>query len=177
MKITQKHPHCTIPQYELNSVLNLAFPIMKEDILNCRYFDLCALPDDAPHYELMKQNLKFLNRLGLAVIKMYRHPEVYETFNYFVSLYIERNFNERKSYYWYELKSILFMAIYFKEVTKFSEFKSRMLNNTFHFCLAKYKRTDAVDKKSVSKATAYYNKIRLEQASLQLQLNLDLDFM
>ena len=87
---------------------------------------------------------------------MRKYKEVYLSFDYFVSLYLDRNFSERKSFYWYELKSVLFMANYFKEVKTYKEFEQKIKQKSFHDTLSKYKRKDAIDTSSIKRTESYY---------------------
>ena len=111
MKTQHEHKHCKIQLHEIRSILELAFPVMQDSILHERFATFSAMQGDEPEYELMKQNLKFLNRLSFAVLAMNKHKEVYLSFDYFLGLYLDRNFNERKSFCWYELKSVLFFVV------------------------------------------------------------------
>lgn len=153
---TIQDKHCKIPLHEIRSIVELAFPVMQESILHHRLATLSAMQGNEPCYELMKQNLKFLNRLSSAVLAMYKHKEVYLAFDYFVSLYLDRNFSERKAFYWYELKSVLFMATYFKDVTTYKEFEQKIKQKSFHDTLSKYKRKDAIDTSSIKRTESYY---------------------
>jgi hypothetical protein len=168
MKTRQEHHHCTILLHEIRSVLELAFPVMQESILHHRLATLSAMIGNEPHYELMKQNLKFLNRLSFAVLKMYKHKDVYLSFDYFMGLYLDRNFSERKSFYWYELKSVLFMASCFKEVKTYKEFEQKIKQKSFHDTLNKYKRKDAIDKSSIQRTESYY---QIHVANKQLEIS------
>ncbi len=152
----QEHKHCNIHLHEIRSIVELAFPVMQEAILNHRFATLSAMKGNETEYELMKQNLKFLNRLSLAVLTMRKYKEVYLSFDYFVSLYLDRNFSERKLFYWYELKSVLFMANYFKEVKTYKEFEQKIKQKSFHDTLSKYKRKDAIDTSSIKRTESYY---------------------
>jgi hypothetical protein len=152
----QEHKHCNIHLHEIRSIVELAFPVMQEAILHHRFATLSAMKGNETEYELMKQNLKFLNRLSLAVLTMRKYKEVYLSFDYFVSLYLDRNFSERKSFYWYELKSVLFMANYFKEVKTYKEFEQKIKQKSFHDTLSKYKRKDAIDTSSIKRTESYY---------------------
>lgn len=152
----QEHKHCNIYLHEIRSIVELAFPVMQEAILHHRFATLSAMKGNETEYELMKQNLKFLNRLSLAVLTMRKYKEVYLSFDYFVSLYLDRNFSERKSFYWYELKSVLFMANYFKEVKTYKEFEQKIKQKSFHDTLSKYKRKDAIDTSSIKRTESYY---------------------
>jgi hypothetical protein len=167
MKTKLEHKHCKIHLHEIRSVLELAFPVMQESILHHRLATLSAMQVTEPRYELMKQNLKFLNRLSFAVLEMYKHKDVYLSFDYFIGLYLDRNFSERKAFYWYELKSVLFMANYFKDVTNFKEFEKRIKQKSFHDTLSKYKRMDAIDTSSVKRTESYY---QIHVASKQLEI-------
>lgn len=173
MKTQHEHKHCKIQLHEIRSILELAFPVMQDSILHERFATFSALQGDEPEYELMKQNLKFLNRLSFAVLAMNKHKEVYLSFDYFLGLYLDRNFNERKSFCWYELKSVLFFVVCFKDVKNYSEFRRRILKESFHLCLAKYKRNDAVDESRVAKATKYYNAMT-QQMSLRFGIEIEL---
>lgn len=152
----QEHKHCNIHLHEIRSIVELAFPVMQESILHHRFATLSAMKGNETEYELMKQNLKFLNRLSLAVLTMRKYKEVYLSFDYFVSLYLDRNFSERKLFYWYELKSVLFMANYFKEVKTYKEFEQKIKQKSFHDTLSKYKRKDAIDTSSIKRTESYY---------------------
>ncbi len=163
----QEHHHNKIQLHEIRSIVELAFPVMQEAILHHRFSTLSAMQGNEPEYELMKQNLKFLNRLSLAVLSMRKYNDIYLSFDYFVSLYLDRNFSERKAFYWYELKSILFMATYFKEVKTYKEFEKRIQQKSFHDTLSKYKRKDAIDTSSIKRTESYY---QIHVANKQLEL-------
>ncbi|WP_396188217.1 hypothetical protein [Flavobacterium sp.] len=153
---TIQEKHCNIQLHEIRSIVELAFPVMQESILHHRYPVLSAMQGNEPEYELMKQNLKFLIRLSSTVFTMYKHKEVYLAFHYFMDLYLNRNFSERKAFYWYELKSVLFMATYFKEVKTYKEFEQKIKQKSFHDTLSKYKRKDAIDRSSIKSTESYY---------------------
>lgn len=156
-----------IQLHEIRSTVELAFPVMQEAILHHRFATLSAMQGNEPEYELMKQNLKFLNRLSLAVLSMRKHKDVYLSFDYFMSLYLDRNFSERKAFYWYELKSVLFMANYFKEAKTFKEFEQKIKQKSFHDTLNKYKLKDAIDKSSIQRTERYY---QIHIADKQLEI-------
>lgn len=168
MGTVQKHVHSFIQLHEIRSIVELAFPVMQEAILHHRFATLSAMQGNDPEYELMKQNLKFLNRLSLAILSMRKHKDVYLSFDYFMSLYLDRNFSERKAFYWYEIKSILFMASYFKEVKTYKEFEQKIKQKSFHDTLNKYKRKDAIDKSSVQRTESYY---QIHIANKQLEIS------
>lgn len=168
MGTVQKHVHSFIQLHEIRSIVELAFPVMQEAILHHRFATLSAMQGNEPEYELMKQNFKFLNHLSIAVLSMYRHKDVYLSFDYFMSLYLDRNFSERKAFYWYELKSLLFMASYFKEVKTYKEFEQKIKQKSFHDTLNKYKRKDAIDKSSVQRTESYY---QIHVANKQLEIS------
>ena len=156
MNATHDYHENKIPMHEIRSVLELSFPVMQETVLHHRFATLRAMQGNEPSYEIMKQNLKFLNRLSFAVIDMYRYKDVYLGFDYFTGLYLDRNFSERNFFYWYELKSVLFMVNYFKDVKTFKEFEQKIKQKSFHDALCKYKRKDAIDTSSVKRTDNYY---------------------
>jgi hypothetical protein len=156
MKTKQEYNYCQIHLHEIRNVLELSFPVMQETVLHHRFATLRAMQGNEPSYEIMKQNLKFLNRLSFAVIDMYRYKDVYLGFDYFTGLYLDRNFSERNFFYWYELKSVLFMVNYFKDVRTFKEFEQKIKQKSFHDALCKYKRKDAIDTSSVKRTENYY---------------------
>lgn len=156
MNTTHEYQENKIPLHEIRSVLGLSFSVMQETVLHHRLATLSTMQGDEPEYELMKQNLKFLNRLSIAVIDMYRYKDVYLAFDYFTGLYLDRNFSERNLFYWYELKSVLFLANYFKDVKTFKEFEQKIKQKSFHDVLCKYKRKDAIDTSCVKRTENYY---------------------
>ncbi len=85
MEINGLNLDSKIPLYEIEDVLSMPYKIIMNDVLQHRFADLCALQGNEAHYELMKNNLKFLNRLGLAVVQMYKNKEVYDSYYYFVN--------------------------------------------------------------------------------------------
>ena len=170
MEIDSLNIDSKITLQEIEAVIELSLTFIRQDILQSRFEKLCSLDDTDASFELMKHNLKFLNRIGLAVIKMYKNKEVYNSYYYFISQYLENNFNETNTFNWNELKSLLFFTNYFKDVTSFSEFRKLILKESFHLCLAKYKRTDAVDKIRAIQAKSYYATAMNKQMSLNFEV-------
>lgn len=140
MEIDSSNLDSKITLQEIEAVIELSVNFVRQDILQIRFEKLCSLDDNDANFELMKHNLKFLNRIGLAVIKMYDNSEVYNSYYYFISRYLENNFNETNTFNWHELKSLLFFTNYFKDVKSFSEFRKLIFKESFHLCMAKYKR-------------------------------------
>jgi hypothetical protein len=151
-------------------VIELSLTFIRQDILQSRFEKLCSLDDNDPSFELMKQNLKFLTRIVLAVVKMYKNKEVYNFYYYFISRYLQNNFNETSTFNWHELKSLLFYTNYFKDATSFSAFRKLFLKDSFHLCLAKYKRNDAVDNVRAIQAKSYYATAMTKQMSLNFEV-------
>ncbi|HEY5464991.1 MAG TPA: hypothetical protein VIJ95_17140 [Hanamia sp.] len=99
--------------------------------------------ENTPEYYRYLRNLKYLVHISKAILSI-KNEKINFAVRIFLHDLIKKYFDEKYSYDWQELKSILFYCNYFSNVNTFKNFAQKIRNPFFYKRLHLYLSNDSV---------------------------------
>lgn len=129
-----------ISLYDIGNVAMLYEPANYKKVFE-KFNTLITEAENTPVYHQYFNNLKYLVHISKAIVSIKNGNTNYAV-RVFLIHYIKDNFNEKYSYDWEELKSILFYCTYFANLESFKIFVQILKNPLFKSRLSLYLLSD-----------------------------------